>query len=114
MGGGKSSCVIDVDRSPTLTCTHYGEPAVAYGIEPGVAARVGGGGRIVEEATPTLRSHMGDNQLAVAYGKGNSIGVDLYNGAITGETAVTILSESNITSTRVGPFILENRNGKED
>lgn len=77
MGGGKSACMVDENKSPTLTCTHYGEPAVAYQ-------------------------------------KGNGVGVDLYNGAITGETAVTILSESNITSTRVGPFILENRNGKDD
>ena len=30
MGGGKSSCVILKDKSPTLTCTHYGEPAVVY------------------------------------------------------------------------------------
>lgn len=30
MGGGKSSCVILEDKSPTLTCTHYGEPAVMY------------------------------------------------------------------------------------
>lgn len=29
-GGGKSSCVILKDISPTLACTHYGEPAVAY------------------------------------------------------------------------------------
>ena len=30
MGGGKSACVIHENLSPTLTCTHYGEPAVAY------------------------------------------------------------------------------------
>lgn len=30
MGGGKSSCVILDNKSPTLTCTHYGEPAVVY------------------------------------------------------------------------------------
>lgn len=30
MGGGKSSSVILQDISPTLTCTHYGEPAVYY------------------------------------------------------------------------------------
>lgn len=30
MGGGKSSCVILEDVSPTLTCTHYEEPVVAY------------------------------------------------------------------------------------
>lgn len=30
MGGGKSSVGIHNDRSPTLTTTHYGEPAVCY------------------------------------------------------------------------------------
>ena len=30
MGGGKSSVDIHNDRSPTLTTTHYGEPAVCY------------------------------------------------------------------------------------
>lgn len=30
MGGGKSSCVITENLSPTLACTHYGEPAVVY------------------------------------------------------------------------------------
>ena len=29
-GGGKSSCVILENVSPTLTCTHYGEPVVCY------------------------------------------------------------------------------------
>ena len=33
MGGGKSSVDIHTDRSPTLTTTHYGEPAVAYSVE---------------------------------------------------------------------------------
>lgn len=32
MGGGKSSVCTYEDKSPTLTCTHYGEPAVAYGV----------------------------------------------------------------------------------
>ena len=30
MGGGKSSVCTYQEQSPTLTCTHYGEPAVAY------------------------------------------------------------------------------------
>lgn len=29
-GGGKSSCNVSEEKSPTLTCTHGGEPAVAY------------------------------------------------------------------------------------
>ena len=30
MGGGKSSCVVHENLSPTLTCTHYGESAIAF------------------------------------------------------------------------------------
>ena len=30
MGGGKSQCIVIKDKSPTLTCTHYGEPVVCY------------------------------------------------------------------------------------
>lgn len=29
-GGGKSSCSIQEEKAPTLTCTHGGEPAVVY------------------------------------------------------------------------------------
>lgn len=32
-GGGKSSVDIRADRSPTLTTTHHGAPAVAYGVD---------------------------------------------------------------------------------
>ena len=32
-GGGKSSCNIQEDKTPTLTCTHGGSPAVAYAVE---------------------------------------------------------------------------------
>lgn len=32
MGGGKSSVCTYEEQSPTLTCTHYGELAVAYGV----------------------------------------------------------------------------------
>jgi DNA (cytosine-5)-methyltransferase 1 len=41
--------------------------AVAYAFEPGIARREGGESRFVEEMSPTLRSGMGDNQVAVAY-----------------------------------------------
>ena len=78
MGGGKSSCVILENKSPTLTCTHYGEPAVviakeqdethglfAYGIEPGAAQRLDPTERIWLEKAPTLRANAGDNQTSV-------------------------------------------------
>ena len=32
-GGGKSSCSILEEKSPTLTCTHGGEPAVVYALD---------------------------------------------------------------------------------
>ena len=37
-GGGKSSCNVSENLSPTLTCTHGGEPAVAYGFYPQMKA----------------------------------------------------------------------------
>jgi len=65
-GGGKSGANFHHDVSPTLTCTHGGEPAVAYSLEPGIAAREGG--HIYEGVSGTLRANAGDNQMAVAYG----------------------------------------------
>jgi DNA (cytosine-5)-methyltransferase 1 len=32
-GGGKSMANVSVDQAPTLTTTHYGEPAVCYGLD---------------------------------------------------------------------------------
>ena len=52
MGGGKSSVDVHIDRSPTLTTTHYGEPAVVYD------ARGNGNG----EVAPTMT---GDHQNRV-------------------------------------------------
>ena len=31
-GGGKSACNVSEEQSPTLTCTHGGEPVVCYGV----------------------------------------------------------------------------------
>ena len=64
-GGGKSGATSYEDLSPTLTCTHDGAPAVAYSLEPGIAAREGG--HIYEGMSGTLRANAGDNQMAVAY-----------------------------------------------
>lgn len=49
------------------TLTTSGVHGVAYGFEPGIAKREGEPNRFVEEMTPTMRSEMGDNQLAVAF-----------------------------------------------
>ena len=44
---------------------------VAYAFEPGIAKRDGSENRFVENAVPTIRAKMGDNQTAVAYAIGN-------------------------------------------
>ena len=100
MGGGKSSVQTEEDKSTTLTTTHYGEPAVAYGYDPlgfhdtwpafkdtGVTLKAEGGengvvyggqigmtvrfsNRFVKEKTPTLETATGDNSLAAIECKG--------------------------------------------
>lgn len=40
-GGGKSSCQVTEGTAPTLTATHDGSPAVAYGFDPGASRDVG-------------------------------------------------------------------------
>ena len=40
-GGGKSSCCVTEGTAPTLTATHDGSPAVAYGFDPGASRDVG-------------------------------------------------------------------------
>ena len=50
-GGGKSQANVSEDMSPTLTCTHGGEPAVAYGI--GIQSSQGID-KIGEDLSPTL------------------------------------------------------------
>ena len=39
----------------------------SYGLEPGAAQRMNPENRIWKEVSPTIREHMGDNQVAVAY-----------------------------------------------
>ena len=56
-GGGKSACNVTENLSPTLTCTHGGEPCVAYGIDraafnQGVNAKYNFS--IEEELMPTM------------------------------------------------------------
>ena len=51
-GGGKSQANVTEELSPTLTCTHGGEPAVAYGFDPGASRDVGV--LFIEECGKTL------------------------------------------------------------
>jgi DNA (cytosine-5)-methyltransferase 1 len=55
------------DISFTLNNTDVHGVAIAF--EPGIAQREGGDNRFVEDLSPTLRSNMGDNQVAAAYRK---------------------------------------------
>ena len=52
----------DISFTQTKADVH----GVAYGFEPGIAKREGEPNRFIEEMTPTMRSEMGDNQIAVA------------------------------------------------
>jgi DNA (cytosine-5)-methyltransferase 1 len=52
----------DISFTQTKADVH----GVAYGFEPGIAKREGEPNRFIEEMTPTMRSQMGDNQIAVA------------------------------------------------
>lgn len=59
----------ETDTMYTLNATEV--HGVAYAFEPGIAKRDGSEGRFVENASPTIRAKMGDNQTAVAYAIGN-------------------------------------------
>jgi DNA (cytosine-5)-methyltransferase 1 len=54
------------ENGPMYTLNATGVHGVAYGFEPGIAKREGSPNRFVEDATPTLRANMGDNQTAMA------------------------------------------------
>jgi DNA (cytosine-5)-methyltransferase 1 len=51
-GGGKSQANVSEGMTPTLTCTHGGEPAVAYSFDPGASRDVGV--LFIEECAKTL------------------------------------------------------------
>jgi DNA (cytosine-5)-methyltransferase 1 len=55
------------ENGPMYTLNATGVHGVAYGFEPGIAKREGNPARFVENKTPTLRAHMGDNQVAMAH-----------------------------------------------
>ena len=64
-GGGKSSCNVETDRTPTLTTTHGGEPAVCYGLQ-GQASDMSVG----NDVSPTMISHhVGNVMQSTAFKK---------------------------------------------
>ena len=85
-GGGKSSCSVSADLSPTLACTHGGAPAVAY---PEDALRVAdpvvaidqqggkGGANYAVGVMPTMCSDSHGTPHAVAYTMVVRSGVDV-------------------------------------
>jgi len=73
------------------------ETAGTIAFEPGIAKREGKDSRFVEEVSPTLRSDMGDNQVAVA--------VDVYNQTIGGQVAATLTEACGGTNTS-GPKVM--------
>lgn len=78
------------DKSPTLTTTHYGTPAVCYSAQLGMLERFGG--HFYEEVTPTLQADAtGDNKPVVV------CAFDAYNMADTGSVAKTLNSAATDT-----------------
>ena len=69
----------------------------AIAFEPGIAQREGNDSRFVEGKSPTLRSDMGDNQVAVA--------VDVYNQSVAGDLAPTLTQAAGGTNTS-GPKVM--------
>lgn len=61
--GQMSNPQVDIDMTQTIGAKN--PMAVAYAFEPGITKREGNESRFVEEMSPTLRSGMGDNQVAV-------------------------------------------------
>jgi DNA (cytosine-5)-methyltransferase 1 len=87
------------DISFTLNKTDVHGVAIAF--EPGIAQREGGENRFVEDLSPTLRSNMGDNQVAAAYA------VDVYNQVIDGDVTATLTEACGGTNTS-GPKLMSN------
>ena len=63
MGGGKSSCGVSEEQSPTLTTTHGGEPVV-YGFKPDQGSKAQGMG-FEEEKAPTLNTSNNAGVLSI-------------------------------------------------
>ena len=82
----QQSLVASRGLANTLGANDYKEPqAIAYTVEPGIAAREGG--HIYEGVSGTLRAEAGDNRMAVAYEWHSQ---DLRAKEITDEVAPTI------------------------
>ena len=105
-GGGKSACNVTEEKSPTLTCTHGGEPAVCakdpligktvYSMTMGSFAVVG------EEKAPTLLSR-DYKDPSVVTDPSFGIGRDAYNQGQNAKFTPTIEEELQPTLVAKGP-----------
>ena len=105
-GGGKSACNVTEEMSPTLTCTHGGEPAVCakdpmigktvYSLTTGSYAIVG------EEKAPTLLSR-DYKDPSVVTDPSFGIGRDAYNQGTNAKFMPTIEEELQPTLVAKGP-----------
>lgn len=100
MGGGKTSCGILTNTSPTLATTHYGAPSVCFPIEGNGARESHRGSGWAGRDDPMFTLN-GVEKHAVA-----AIAVDVYNQEITGEIAASITAASGGTNTS-GPKVIE-------
>ena len=103
-GGGKSGANSYEDISPTLTCTHGGEPAVAYTYD----ARVNGDGQKCATLTGDHQNRVTDYTSVVL----EPVGFDAYNQAVTGDktkTLSSIASDSDHIPVVIEPKVFEMR-----
>ena len=103
-GGGKSSCNVSVEKTPTLTCTHGGEPAVCIetpkeGKNPVYAMTTGSYQQVEEGRSPTLMARDYKDPNAVCYG----IGRDTFNQGKNAKFSPTFEKELQPTMVAKGP-----------
>ena len=103
-GGGKSSANFYEELAPTLTCTHAGEPAIAYTVQPTfIIDNIGGQAEYGKESqvNGTLRAGALGAICYDARGNGNGNTVNTitgdHNNRITDYTSVVVYDGSNIT-----------------
>ena len=105
-GGGKSACSVTEEKSPTLTCTHGGEPAVCAK-DPMIGKTVyslttGSYAIVSEEKAPTLLSR-DYKDPSVVTDPSFGIGRDAYNQGVNAKFMPTIEEELQPTLVAKGP-----------
>jgi site-specific DNA-cytosine methylase len=94
------------ERKGTAGDTAQSADTTSWAFEPGITSL--DGRKLTENKSTTLRADMGDNQTAVlAPAVMQSIGLDLYNGNITGDIAATITASSGKSASQSGPSVMQ-------